>query len=66
MAITPNPAFDVNFTISGDRTRQAISKYMSSKTEIYEYLNQLKDGIDGLEGQVESDAWAFRVNGEEI
>lgn len=57
--IVPNPTFEVNFTIGGDKTRQAVSKYMSSKAEIYEYLNQLNGTIAG-------EAWTFTVDGEEI
>jgi hypothetical protein len=63
MAITPNPAFEVDFRQGGDKTRQAISKYISSKAEIYTHLNQLQDDI----GEAEDEASVtFSVNGEEI
>jgi septal ring factor EnvC (AmiA/AmiB activator) len=70
MAITPNPAFEVNFTIGGDKTRQAISKYRSSKAEIYEYLNQLEGEINQLEGEIneveDENSVTFSVNGVDI
>jgi hypothetical protein len=77
MAITPNPAFEVNFSQTGDETRQAISKYISSKAEIYTHLNQLQGAIDEAEGEIgrvedeigevrDENSVTFSVNGEEI
>jgi chaperonin cofactor prefoldin len=70
MEITPNPAFEVDFRLGGDKTRQAVSKYISSKAEIYEYLNQLEDGIaqaaEEIENVEDEASVTFKVNGEEI
>jgi hypothetical protein len=70
MAITPNPAFEVDFRQGGDKTRQAISKYISSKAEIYTHLNQLQDAIAEAEDEIgevqEENSVTFSVNGEEI
>jgi hypothetical protein len=62
-AITPNPAFEVDYRQGGDKTRHAVSKYMQSKTEIYYYLNRLLDDVEQTKDET---TVTFSVNGEEI
>jgi hypothetical protein len=40
--IVPNPDFEVDFRLGGDKVWQMASKYIQSKHEIYAYLNQIQ------------------------
>jgi hypothetical protein len=54
--------FPINFTVSGDKTRQAISKHIQEFAALASYTGDL---VSALETEV-GDAWTFKVDGEEI
>jgi hypothetical protein len=51
--------FPINFTVSGDKTRQAVSKHIQEFEALAAYTGDLVS-------ELENESLTFRVNGEEI
>jgi hypothetical protein len=58
--------FPINFTVSGDRTRQAVSKHIQEFAALASYTGDLIAALKTEIGESADDAWTFKVDGEEI